>query len=90
MFAFHLHGFIQAFDYLGLKDSIDVIYGSSAGSLVGAYYISGQSTKGLEVYYDVLTTAGKDFIDLQSALRSLGLGVFDLRFKSLAKLFTDR
>eukprot|EP01032_Pedospumella_encystans_P010127 gene10127-11864_t len=83
-------GMITAFDYLGLKDSIDVIYGSSAGSLVGAYYISGQSTKGLEVYYDVLTTAGKDFIDLQSALRSLGLGMFDLRFKSLAKLFTDR
>jgi len=81
---------VQAFDYLGLKDSIDVIYGSSAGSLVGAYYISGQSTNGLEVYYDVLTTAGTDFIDLQSALRSLGLGMLDLRFKSLRKLFTDR
>ena len=44
----------------------------------------------MEVYYDVLTTAGTDFIDLQSALRSLGLGMLDLRFKSLRKLFTDR
>jgi len=45
---------------------------------------------GNEVYYDVLTTAGKDFIDVQSTLRSCGLGVFDLRFESIVKLFTDR
>ncbi len=45
---------------------------------------------GNEVYYDVLTTAGKDFIDVQSTLRSCGLGVLDLRFESIVKLFTDR
>jgi predicted patatin/cPLA2 family phospholipase len=68
-----------------------VVYGSSAGSLVGAYFLSEQMPYfGMEVYYDVLTTAGKQFIDLQSLLRSLGLGLFDLRFSSIKKLFTDR
>lgn len=82
---------VQAFNYLGLEDCIDVVYGSSAGSLVGAYFIAKQTPYfGLEVYYDVLTTAGKDFIDVQSLLRSVGLGIFDLRFKSIKKLFTDR
>lgn len=68
-----------------------MIYGSSAGSVVGAYFIAQQTPYfGNEVYYDVLTTAGTDFIDIQSILRSVGLGVFDLRLKSIAKLFTDR
>ena len=67
------------------------MYGSSAGSLVGAYFISQQPPYfGPEVYYDVLTSAGKEFIDIQSILRSIGLGIFDLRLRSLQKLFTDR
>jgi hypothetical protein len=58
---------------------------------VGAYFLSEQMPYfGMEVYYDVLTTAGKQFIDLQALLRSLGLGLFDLRFNSFKKLFTDR
>lgn len=81
----------QAFNYLGLEDCIDVVYGSSAGSLVGAYFIAKQMPHfGMEVYYDVLTTAGKDFIDVRAMLRSIGLGLFDLRLSSLKKLFTDR
>lgn len=81
----------QAFTYLGLDDCIDVVYGSSAGSLVGAYFIAKQMPyEGPEVYYDVLTTAGKDFIDIHSLLRSVGLGLFDLRFQSIKVLFTDR
>eukprot|EP01039_Chlorochromonas_danica_P009973 gene9972-11023_t len=84
-------GMITAVWYLGLQDSVDVVYGSSAGSLVGAYFIAQQLPYyGPEVYYDVLTTAGKDFIDAQSILRSCGLGLLDLRLKSLKSLFTDR
>ena len=68
-----------------------MVYGSSAGSLVGAYFVAGQLPHfGNEVYYDVLTTAGKEFIDLQSILRSVGLGALDFRFKSIARMFTDR
>lgn len=100
--------------YLGLEDAVDVVYGSSAGSLVGAYFIAGYYYSftslysflrlyttppvqldqlpytGPEVYYDVLTTAGKEFIDAQAILRSCGLGIFDLRLKSLIDLFQDR
>ncbi|RYH30460.1 hypothetical protein EON65_05070 [archaeon] len=68
-----------------------MIYGSSAGSLVGAYFLSKQLPYyGPEVYYDVLTSSGKDFIDTQNILRSCGLGVFDLRIKSLTNLITDK
>jgi hypothetical protein len=53
----------QAVWYLGLQSSVDVVYGSSAGSLVGAYFITGQLPYfGPEIYYDVLTTAGIDII----------------------------
>eukprot|EP01036_Dinobryon_divergens_P027851 gene27851-36696_t len=84
-------GMISAVKYLGLEDAVDVVYGSSAGSLVGAYFIADQLPyTGPEVYYDVLTTAGKEFIDAQAILRSCGLGIFDLRLKSLIDLFKDR
>eukprot|EP01038_Epipyxis_sp_PR26KG_P008189 gene8189-11078_t len=84
-------GMISAVSYLGLDDSVDVVYGSSAGSLVGAYFVTKQLPyTGPEVYYDVLTTAGKEFIDAQALLRSCGFGIFDIRLKSLVNLFTDR
>ncbi len=59
--------------------------------MVGAYFIARQMPyDGPEVYYDVLTSAGKSFIDAQSILRSCGLGIFDFRLRSLRELFTDR
>ena len=84
-------GMITALWYLGLKDSVDVVYGSSAGSLVGAYFISGQLPYfGPEIYYDVLTTAGEEFIDKKSILRSAGLGALDLRIDSVKRLMRNR
>jgi predicted acylesterase/phospholipase RssA len=73
-------GMVCALDYLGLRDTFDVVYGSSAGSMIGAYFITGQLPwYGPEVYYDKLTTAGKEFIDTKRLLRSLGLGLVDPR-----------
>lgn len=70
---------------------MDAVYGSSAGALVGTYFISGQLPHfGPEVYYDVLTAAGREFIDLAAVLRSCGLGALDLRPRSLVSLFRDR
>ena len=42
-------GATAAINFLGLSDSIDVIYGSSAGAMVGTYFISRQFS-GIEIY----------------------------------------
>ena len=71
-------GMVCAIDYLGLRDCVDVVYGSSAGSIIGAYFSTGQLPWfGPEVYYDQLTTAGKSFIDTGRLLRALGLGLLN-------------
>lgn len=77
--------------HLGLSDSVDIVYGSSAGSLVGAYLITHQLPYfGPEIYYNLLTSAGEDFIDKKSILRCCGLGLFDVRPKSLMNLIKER
>lgn len=35
-------GMSTAIGFLGLNDCIDVVYGSSAGAMVGAYFVSRQ------------------------------------------------
>lgn len=46
-------GMAAALKYLGLQDAIDVVYGSSAGSIIGAYFVSGQvPLYGASIYYD--------------------------------------
>lgn len=73
-------GMVCAIHYLNLTDTIDVIYGSSAGTVVGAYLITKQLPYfGPEVYYDRLTTAGKKFIDTKRLLRAIGFGLIDPR-----------
>eukprot|EP00536_Pseudo-nitzschia_multiseries_P009320 jgi/Psemu1/200400/e_gw1.257.23.1 len=50
-------GMICAIHCLGLADTIDVVYGSSAGAVVSAFFVSKQLPYfGPEVYYDALTT----------------------------------
>jgi predicted acylesterase/phospholipase RssA len=73
-------GMVCALHHLGLEDTVDVVYGSSAGAVVAAYFCSRQVPWfGPEVYYDQLTTAGEKFIDLKRLLRSLGFGLVDPR-----------
>lgn len=73
-------GMVCAIHHLNLTDTIDAVYGSSAGTVVGAYLIAGQLPWfGPEVYYDRLTTAGRQFIDTRRLLRALGLGLLDPR-----------
>ena len=73
-------GMVAALHYLGLRDCFDVVYGSSAGSIIGAYFIAGQLPWfGPELYYDKLPTAGKSFIDTGRLLRALGLGLLNPR-----------
>lgn len=73
-------GMVSAVHYLNLTDSFDVMYGSSAGAVVGSYLLTGQiQWFGPEVYYDQLTTAGREFINTRRLLRALGLGLLDPR-----------
>ncbi|EOD28321.1 hypothetical protein EMIHUDRAFT_463071 [Emiliania huxleyi CCMP1516] len=68
-------GMVAAIHHLGLTDSLDAVYGSSAGSLIGAYLLSRQDPRyGCSIYYEELPKAGRRFIDLRNVLRSLGLG----------------
>lgn len=53
-------GMVCAIHCLGLSDTIDVVYGSSAGAVIAAYFVSKQLPYfGPEVYYDSLTTMEK-------------------------------
>lgn len=73
-------GMVAALFYLGLEDTFDVVYGSSAGTVIGAYFITRQLPWfGPEIYYDSLPTAGKEFIDTKRILRAAGLGLLDPR-----------
>ena len=73
-------GMVAAIYYLGLEETVDVVYGSSAGTVIGSYFITRQlQWFGHEIYYDALTTAGKQFIDGGRLLRTLGLGLLNPR-----------
>lgn len=73
-------GMVGAVHYLNLTDTFDIFYGSSAGSIIGSYLLTGQLPWfGPELYYDQLTTAGRSFINTRRLLRALGLGLLDPR-----------
>lgn len=73
-------GMVAAIYYLGLEDTIDVVYGSSAGTVIGSYFITRQlQWLGPEIYYDSLTSAGSKFINTKRLLRALGFGLADPR-----------
>jgi predicted acylesterase/phospholipase RssA len=73
-------GMAAAIGYLNLTDSFDVVYGSSAGTVIGSYLITNQVPWfGPELYYDCLPTAGRQFIDSRRLLRAIGLGGLDPR-----------
>ncbi|KAG5184415.1 acyl transferase/acyl hydrolase/lysophospholipase, partial [Tribonema minus] len=64
-------GMVTALHRLGAADAFDAVYGSSAGCLVGAYFISRQ-TNGTAVYHDVLPEAGARFLDKSRLVAALG------------------
>ncbi|GKY96086.1 hypothetical protein MPSEU_000568700 [Mayamaea pseudoterrestris] len=73
-------GMAAAINYLNLTDGFDVIYGSSAGTVIGSYLLTDQVPWfGPELYYDCLPTAGRDFIDARRLLRAIGFGLLDPR-----------
>lgn len=61
-------GMVAAIKYCGLENAFDVVYGSSAGAIVGAYFVSRQlPVYGAQIYYDIICSIpenGQRFIDL--------------------------
>ena len=54
-------GMAAGLESLGLRDTVDRVYGSSAGSLNGAFLIAGQALWGCSIYYNDLV--GRKFIN---------------------------
>jgi len=63
-------GMVAAITALGLSDTIDTIYGSSAGSVVGAYMVSRQMC--MDVYVDILPASKKLFVCKKRMITNLG------------------
>jgi hypothetical protein len=72
-------GMASAIAVLGLTDSFDSIYGSSAGSVVGAYMISRQMC--IDVYTQVLTAAKSKFVSKARLASSLATNLLDQSVK---------
>ena len=45
-------GMVAGLEYLGLLPAFDVIYGTSAGAINGAYFVAGQAAYGTSIYYE--------------------------------------
>lgn len=68
-------GMAIALHHLGFADHFDVVYGSSAGSLVGSFFLSRQLPyEGPRVYYKWLPDAGNKFINEKRKWRQVGFG----------------
>lgn len=68
-------GMAAAIASLGLTDCFDRIYGSSAGSVVGAYMVSRQMC--MDVYVDILPAAKRQFVCINRILSALAINALD-------------
>ncbi len=57
-------GMISALEVLDLKDVFDVVYGTSAGAIIGAYFVAGQARLGTSIYYENINN--NQFINLRN------------------------
>jgi hypothetical protein len=76
-------GMVAAIAALGLSDTIDTVYGSSAGSVVGAYFVSRQVC--MDVYVDILPAAKKLFVCKTRMFKSLASSLVDVLVSSMRK-----
>ena len=73
-------GMVAAIASLGLSDTIDKVYGSSAGSVVGSYLISRQVC--MDVYVDILPAAKKLFVCKKRMFKNLASSLVDVMVSS--------
>ena len=60
-------GMVTALEQLGLRGVFDLVVGSSAGALAGAYFLAGQAALGTSIYYEDLI--GRHWINRRGVLR---------------------
>jgi predicted patatin/cPLA2 family phospholipase len=93
-------GMAAALETLGLRDTIDRVYGSSAGSLNGAFLIAGQALWGCSVFYNDLVgkrflsyarflTKSKPVVDMEYVIYDLYVHRCPLNYKSVATADID-
>eukprot|EP01041_Mallomonas_annulata_P009339 gene9339-19382_t len=81
-------GATAALNFLGLDDCFDIVYGSSAGAMVGAYFITRQ-VSGVAIYHDLIPAAGSKFINKRKLLHAIGLSVkFPILFPLRASIWS--
>lgn len=68
-------GMAAAIASLGLCDTFDAVYGSSAGSIIGAYFVSRQMC--MDVYVDILPAAKILFVCKKRLVSSLAVTAVD-------------
>jgi len=74
-------GMAAAIGSLGLSDTIDKIYGSSAGSVIGSYLVSRQMC--VDVYVDILPAAKRLFVCKTRIVRGLAQSLVEVLRKTL-------
>jgi predicted patatin/cPLA2 family phospholipase len=80
-------GMVAALMCLGLSDVFDTIYGSSAGSVIGAYLVSRQLC--MDVYVDILPAAKDNFLCLRRLWKSIGLDLWESTVGKKASAVTN-
>jgi predicted patatin/cPLA2 family phospholipase len=60
-------GMLVALEEMGLRDTVDVVYGASAGAFNATYFLAGQTSEALSLYYDEMTAT--NFLDPRRLLR---------------------
>ena len=84
-------GMVAALHHLNLTDAFDGVYGSSAGTLIGAYFLSRQlPLYGCSIYYEQFPSAGREFLDLRNIARTLGFGGLRLSVTGINDLLQRR
>jgi predicted patatin/cPLA2 family phospholipase len=74
-------GMTLALQELGYRDVFDDVYGSSAGSIVGAYFVTGQASLAPAIYYENMCS--KKFVNLARIVARQPIMSLDYLFEVL-------